>query len=88
MVVYLYYRPKLMRRTSSTIPFGYRLSEDEKTLEPIEQQLESLDKIKELVSSDMMSLREGAEWLTHMTGRSISHVGLKNIIYGRLGEKS
>ena len=75
MVVYLYYRPKLMRRTSSTIPFGYKLSEDEKTLEPIEQQLESLDKIKELVSS-------------HMTGRSISHVGLKNIIYGRLGEKS
>jgi len=77
-----------MRRTSSTIPFGYRLSEDDKTLEPIEQQLESLDKIKELVSSEMMSLREGAEWLTHMTGRSISHVGLKNIINGRMGEKS
>jgi len=33
-----------MRRTSSTIPFGYRLSEDEKTLEPIEKELESLDK--------------------------------------------
>ena len=76
-----------MRRTSSTIPFGYRLSEDEKTLEPIEKELESLDKIKEMVSSNMMSLREGADWLTHMTGRSISHVGLKNIIYGRLGEK-
>lgn len=76
-----------MRRTSSTIPFGYRLSKDEKTLEPIEKELESLDKIKEMVSSNMMSLREGADWLTHMTGRSISHVGLKNIIYGRLGEK-
>ncbi len=77
-----------MRRTSSTIPFGYRLSEDAKTLEPVEDELISLRKIKDMVSSQSMSLREGAEWLTHMTGRSISHVGLKNIIYGRMGEES
>ena len=88
MVVYLYYLLKPMKRTSSTIPFGYKLAEDQKTLEPVKTELESLETIKEMISSDMMSLRSGAEWLTHMTGRSISHVGLKNIIYGRLGDKS
>ena len=74
-----------MRRTSSTIPFGYKLSKDPKFLEVIPEELKSLKEIKNLVKSKSLSLREGADWLYYQTGRPISHVGLKKIIdNGRL----
>ena len=69
-----------MRRTSSTIPFGYKLNEDNpELLDPIPEQLEMLDKILPLIKDKTLSLREGSLWLTHETGRSISHMGLKKI---------
>jgi hypothetical protein len=77
-----------MRRTSSTIPFGYKLSKDSKYLEVIPEELKSLKEIKNLVQSKSLSLREGANWLYYQTGRPISHVGLKKIIdNGRLDKK-
>jgi hypothetical protein len=73
------------RRSSSTIPFGYELAEDNKTLKPIENQLETLKTIAKLVQDEVLSLREGSLWIEHKTGRSLSHVGLKKIIdNGRL----
>lgn len=81
MVGYSLYPPKQpMRRTSSTIPFGYKLSKDPHYLEPIPLELEELDHIKDLVKSKSLSLRDGAQWLTHSTGRYLSHAGLKKII--------
>ena len=69
-----------MRRTSSTIPFGYKLNEDNtELLETIPEQLEALDKIIPMIKNKTMSLRDGSMWLTHETGRSISHMGLKKI---------
>ncbi len=69
-----------MRRTSSTIPFGYKLNEsDNQMLEPVQEELQMLDKILPMVKDKTMSLREGSMWLTHETGRSISHMGLKKI---------
>ena len=69
-----------MRRSSSTIPFGYKLSEsDNQMLEPVEAELQMLDKILPMVKDKTISLREGSMWLTHETGRSISHMGLKKI---------
>ena len=69
-----------MRRTSSTIPFGYKLSDsDNQMLVPVETELQMLDKILPMVKDKTMSLREGSMWLTHETGRSISHMGLKKI---------
>jgi len=77
-----------MRRASSTIPFGYELSEDKKTLEPIEIQLKTLRDVANLVKDDTLSLREGSLWIEHETGRSLSHVGLKKIIdNGRLDKE-
>ena len=74
-----------MQRASSTIPFGYELAEDNRTLEPIEIQLETLRVVAGLVKDNTLSLREGSLWIEHKTGRSLSHVGLKKIIYnGRL----
>jgi hypothetical protein len=70
----------MKRRTSSTIPFGYKLSEENKTyLEPIEEELKALNKVVPLVKNKVLSLREGAMWLEYDTGRSISHTGLKKI---------
>lgn len=69
-----------MRRSSSTIPFGYKLSEsDNQILEPVQEELQMLDKILPMVKDKTISLREGSMWLTHETGRSISHMGLKKI---------
>tara|TARA_R100001443_G_C3357720_1_gene178341 strand:+ start:936 stop:1160 length:225 start_codon:yes stop_codon:yes gene_type:complete len=69
-----------MKRRTSTIPFGYSLSEDKVTLEAVPEQLEALNEIKELVHEKSLSLRDGATWLHYKTGRKLSHVGLKKII--------
>ena len=70
----------MKRRTSSTIPFGYKLNEEDTTyLEPIEEELKALNKVVPLVKNKVLSLREGAMWLEYDTGRSISHTGLKKI---------
>ena len=70
----------MMRRTSSTIPFGYKLNEDNpELLDAIPEELQALDKILPLIKDKTLSLREGSLWLTHEIGRSISHMGLKKI---------
>ena len=70
----------MKRRSSSTIPFGYRLSEDGQYLEEIEEELKELNKIVPLVKNKVLSLREGASWLEYNTGRYISHTGLNKIV--------
>ena len=70
----------MRRRTSSTIPFGYDLDKDTNQLIPIEGQLEALEETKQFVTSKAFSLREGVEYLYFKTGRSLSHVGLGQII--------
>jgi hypothetical protein len=67
--------PKLGR----TIPFGYKQDEeDEDMLLPIPLELEALAKAKKHLKQ--YSLREVAAWLSNVTGRSISHVGLSKRI--------
>tara|TARA_X000001388_G_scaffold77124_1_gene76613 strand:- start:1350 stop:1571 length:222 start_codon:yes stop_codon:yes gene_type:complete len=68
----------MKRRTSSTIPFGYKLTE-ENTLEEIPEEKQALEKMVSLVKNKSISLREGATWLEYETGRYISHMGLKQI---------
>ena len=69
----------MKRRSSSTIPFGYKLMEDGVHLEEVEYELKALNKIVPLVKNKVISLREGAMWIERDTGRSISHMGLKKI---------
>jgi len=69
-----------IRRSSTTIPFGYKLNDsNNQMLEPVQEELEMLDKVLPLIREKTLSLREGSMWLTHETGRSISHMGLKKI---------
>jgi len=67
-----------MKRSSSTIPFGYKLNDDN-TLDEVPEELEALASIVPMVKDNSLSLREGSMYLTDLTGRSISHTGLKKI---------
>lgn len=58
------------------VPFGYKESETEKDwLDPIPLELNALEKAKKHIKQ--YSLRDVAAWLTTVTGREISHVGLQ-----------
>lgn len=71
----------MKRKTSSTIPFGYKEVEDNTGyIEEIPGQLEVLDKAKEYILTGALSLRGAAEQIKFETGRSISAVGLKKIV--------
>ena len=70
----------MIRRNSSTIPFGYKLSEDNKTLEKVDKELSSLNEMKDGVKSGAFSLRGAVEILQHQTGRKLSPMWLKKII--------
>ncbi len=67
-----------MKRSSSTIPFGYKLN-DNNTLDEVPEELEALASIVPMIKDNSLSLREGSMYLTDLTGRSISHTGLKKI---------
>ena len=63
------------KRQSSTIPFGYKLDESGKYLEPIAEELDALNQAK--TYSKTCSLREVSQWLHRKTGRYISYEGLR-----------
>ena len=69
----------MKKRSSSTIPFGYRLKEDN-TLEPIDKELSVLKEMKDGVKAGAFSLRGAVEILESQTGRKLSAMGLKKII--------
>lgn len=62
-------------RLSRTIPYGYVVdSEDDGWLVPVALELEALEKAKKYLKQ--YSSRQVAAWITTVTGREISHVGL------------
>ena len=72
----------LKRRTTSTIPFGYRESEAvEGFLEPIENEIKALTETKEHIVNGSLSLRGAAEQLEYDTGRKISAEGLRKLVH-------
>jgi hypothetical protein len=63
-------------RVSRVVPFGYKVDpENDKRLLPIVFELEALEKAREYVKR--FPYRAVAEWLTNITGRKLSYVGLK-----------
>lgn len=62
-------------RLSRFIPFGYKVDEEnDGWFQPIPLELEALEKAKQYLKQ--YSSRQVAAWLTKVTGREISHVGL------------
>ena len=80
-----------IRRKTSTIPFGYKLSDDVKGyLEPIQIEIESLQLIEQMIVGEEISLQMGSDWLEYKTGRSNTPRGLQKHIdtkYGRRSER-
>ena len=80
-----------IRRTSSTIPFGYELDANfNGYLKPVDTELAVLKEVAESVFQNEISLGIGVDWLEAETGKSMSRPGLKKYvdkIYGRLGKK-
>lgn len=63
-------------RVSRVVPFGYQVDpENDKRLLPIVFELEALEKARVYVKR--FPYRAVAEWLTNITGRQLSYVGLK-----------
>ena len=80
-----------VRRTSSTVPFGYEMSPIDGYLKPIPEQLDILKEVAESVHAGEISLGIGVDWLEAETGRKITRMGLKkhtDKVYGRLDKKS
>ena len=63
-----------LKRTTSTIPFGYELSEDKKEYIPVEKELELLEKSFNYVTT--CGAAKAARWLSTASGRKISNPGL------------
>ena len=76
-----------IKRATSTIPFGYQLSEEASSfLKPIEEELRILQEVSEAVFHGEISLGIGVDWLEAETGRKMSRPGLKkhvDKVYGR-----
>ena len=63
-------------RISRVIPFGYEVDPNNpNTLLPVPIELEALEAAKKHIKR--FSYRDVANWITAVTGRSISHMGLK-----------
>jgi len=79
-----------IRRTSSTIPFGYELDNNyDGYLKPIHEELSTLKEVAESIFHNEISLGVGVDWLEAETGRSMSRPGLKKYvdkIYDRFGK--
>ena len=74
-------------RIARTIPFGYKLSEDDTNiLTPIPKELELLDQARKYINQ--YSYREVANWLTKNSGRTISHVGLRKRVQNEQQRKN
>ena len=63
-------------RISRIIPFGYKEDEnDPNVLQPVPLELEALEQARKHLKN--YSLRVVANWVSEVTGRYISHIGLK-----------
>ena len=68
------------RRVSRIIPYGYEVSEEnDKLLIEIPEHMELLKKAKKFIE-DHCSYKETAEWLSHHSGRTITGMGLREVL--------
>ena len=78
-----------IRRTSSTIPFGYELVDESSTyLKPVEEELDALQVAENMVVNEEVSLQAACDWLEYKTDRRMSAPGLKKHIDKKYGLRS
>ena len=77
-----------IKRTTSTIPFGYELDISTGYLKPIEQELKALTEVEAMIVDEEVSLQTEVDWLEYETGRKISTPGLKKHIDKKYGKRT
>jgi len=77
-----------IKRTTSTIPFGYEFDELTGYLKPIPEQLEALETVETMIVNEEVSLQAACDWLEYTTDRSISTPGLKKHIDKKYGKRN
>ncbi len=75
----------LQTRTTSTIPFGYKLNIKTNELEPIETELEALKEVEKKILESRFSLQDGVDYLKEKTKRYLSTPGLKKLMEKKYG---
>ena len=81
----LFSRPKmeteqkiLRKRVARVVPFGYRESEKENYLEPIQEEIDALEQARKYIRGS--SYREVADWVFRKTGRKLTGMGLRKVL--------
>ena len=77
-----------IKRTTSTIPFGYEFDEVTGFLKPIEEELEALQIAENMIVNEEVSLQAACDWLEYKTDRRMSAPGLKKHIDKKYGLRS
>ena len=77
-----------IKRTSSTIPFGYEIDLESRYLKPIPEQIEALKVVEDMIVGEEISLQEAVDWLEYKTDRTITRAGLKKHIDKKYGKRS
>ena len=79
---------RLRKRVARVVPFGWVQSEEgTEILEPVQLELDALDRAVDMYKSNRYGLRTLANWVTENSGRYISHVGLKKAMERHNREK-
>lgn len=76
-----------IKRVTSTIPFGYELSDIDGHLKPIEAEIAALEIAEEMIVDEGISLQAACDWLEYKTDRRISVPGLKKHIDKKYGKR-
>ena len=81
----LFSRPKmeneqkiLRKKVARVVPFGYRESEKENYLEPIQEEIDALEQARKYIRGS--SYREVADWIFRKTGRRLTGMGLRKVL--------
>ena len=81
----LFSRPKmeneqkiLRKKVARIVPFGYKESEKENYLEPVQEEMDALEQARKYIKGS--SYREVADWLFRKTGRRLTGMGLSKVL--------
>ena len=68
----------LRKKVARVVPFGYRESEKENYLEPIQEEIDALEQARKYIKGS--SYREVADWIFRKTGRKLTGMGLRKVL--------
>ena len=68
----------LRKKVARVVPFGYKESEKENYLEPVQEEMDALEQARKYIRGS--SYREVADWIFRKTGRKLTGMGLRKVL--------